>query len=224
VRVLPHQVPVLETFWVEGLSQEFWWLDSWRLAIKHGLREVRDEENQIVYQDYFVGRVGGEPLTDLILRKSDMREFLADIIVIAVILLFCFAIGLMMKTAVARWVFNWLERRVLKIAPGYNMIKETINQFLGRKKSPFSSVALVRIFENRTMATAFVTDEHPDGSYTVFVPTGPNPTSGQIFHLQKEFVHPVDVGVDETMRSILSCGAGSTPLIQSHSKTTATRS
>jgi uncharacterized membrane protein len=165
-----------------------------------------------------------QPLTDLILRKSDMREFLADIIVIAVILLFCFAIGLMMKTAVARWVFNWLERRVLKIAPGYNMIKETINQFLGRKKSPFSSVALVRIFENRTMATAFVTDEHPDGSYTVFVPTGPNPTSGQIFHLQKEFVHPVDVGVDETMRSILSCGAGSTPLIQSHSKTTATRS
>jgi uncharacterized membrane protein len=165
-----------------------------------------------------------QPLTDLILRKSDMREFLADMIVIAVILLFCFAIGLMMKTAVARWVFHWLERRVLKIAPGYNMIKETINQFLGRKKSPFSSVALVRIFENRTMATAFVTDEHPDGSYTVFVPTGPNPTSGQIFHLQKEFVHPVDVGVDETMRSILSCGAGSTPLIQSHSKTTATRS
>jgi uncharacterized membrane protein len=165
-----------------------------------------------------------QPLTDLILRKSDMREFLADLIVIAVILLFCFAIGLMMKTAVARWVFNWLERRVLKVAPGYNMIKETINQFLGRKKSPFSSVALVRIFENRTMATAFVTDEHPDGSYTVFVPTGPNPTSGQIFHLKKEFVHPVDVGVDETMRSILSCGAGSTPLIESHSKTTATRS
>jgi uncharacterized membrane protein len=75
------------------------------------------------------------------------------------------------------------------------------------------------------MCTAFVTDEHPDGSYTVFVPTGPNPTSGQIFHLKKDFVHPVDVGVDETMRSILSCGAGSTPLIQSHSsKTTATRS
>ena len=159
-----------------------------------------------------------QPLTDLILKKSDMREFLADLIVIAVILLFCFAIGLMMKTAVARWVFNWLERRVLKIAPGYNMIKETINQFLGRKKSPFSSVALVRIFENQTLCTAFVTDEHPDGSYTVFVPTGPNPTSGQIFHLKKDFVHPVDVGVDETMRSILSCGAGSTALIRSLGK------
>ena len=161
-----------------------------------------------------------QPLTNLILAKSDMREFLADLIVLAVIILFCFVIGLLMKSAGARWVFQWLENRVLKIAPGYNLVKETINQFLGRKKSPFSSVALVQIFENRTLCTAFVTDEHPDGSYTVFVPTGPNPTSGQIFHLQKEFVHPVEVGVDETMRSILSCGAGSTALIQSWSKST----
>jgi uncharacterized membrane protein len=165
-----------------------------------------------------------QPLTNLILAKSDMREFLADLIVLVVIILFCFVIGLLMKTAGARWVFHWLENRVLKVAPGYNLVKETINQFLGRKNSPFSSVALVRIFENQTLCTAFVTDEHPDGSYTVFVPTGPNPTSGQIFHLKKEFVHPVDVGVDETMRSILSCGAGSTLLIQSRSKTTATRS
>jgi uncharacterized membrane protein len=156
-----------------------------------------------------------QPLTNLILAKSDMREFLADLIVITVIVLFCFIIGLLMKTAVVRWLFERLETRVLKVAPGYNLVKETINQFLGRKKSPFSSVALVRIFENQTLCTAFVTDEHPDGSYTVFVPTGPNPTSGQIFHLQKEYVHPVDVGVDETMRSILSCGAGSSPLIQS---------
>ena len=161
-----------------------------------------------------------QPLTNLILAKSDMREFLADLIVLAVIILFCFVIGLLMKSAGARWVFQWLENRVLKIAPGYNLVKETINQFLGRKKSPFSSVALVQIFENRTLCTAFVTDEHPDGSFTVFVPTGPNPTSGQIFHLQKEFVHPVEVGVDETMRSILSCGAGSTALIQSWSKST----
>ena len=159
-----------------------------------------------------------QPLTNLILAKSNMREFLADMIVIAVIVLFCFIIGLLMKTAVARWVFHKFESRVLKIAPGYNMIKETINQFLGRKKSPFSSVALVQIFENQTLCTAFVTDEHDDGSYTVFVPTGPNPTSGQIFHLKKDFVHPVDVGVDETMRSILSCGAGSSPLIHSYRK------
>jgi uncharacterized membrane protein len=41
------------------------------------------------------------------------------------------------------------------------------------------------------------------------VPTGPNPTSGQIFHLPGEHVVLVDVGIDDAMRSIISCGAGS---------------
>ena len=91
--------------------------------------------------------------------------------------------------------------------------RETVLQLLGRRKSPFSSVAFVQLFENNTLVTAFVTDEHDDGSYTVFVPTGPNPTSGQIFHLEGRFVHPIAVGVDDTMRSIISCGAGSSTLI-----------
>jgi uncharacterized membrane protein len=62
--------------------------------------------------------------------------------------------------------------------------------------------------------SAFVTDSHDDGSYTVFVPTGPNPTSGNIYHLKGKWVHPVDVSVEDTMRSIISCGAGSSMLIE----------
>ena len=45
----------------------------------------------------------------------------------------------------------------------YNLVKETVQQFLGAKKSPFSKVATVRLFGNETEMTAFVTDEHPDG-------------------------------------------------------------
>jgi uncharacterized membrane protein len=81
------------------------------------------------------------------------------------------------------------------------------------RPSPFSSVALARIFDNDTLVTAFVTDRHVDGSYTVFVPTGPNPTSGGIYHLKAENVFPVDVSVEDAMRSIISCGAGSSTLI-----------
>ena len=110
-------------------------------------------------------------------------------------------------------IYARLESNVLSKAPGYSLIKETVSQFLGKKKLPFSSVALARIFDNATMVSAFITDEHPDGSYTVFVPTGPNPTSGNIYHLKSENVHPVDVPVEEAMRSIISCGAGSSTLI-----------
>ncbi len=154
-----------------------------------------------------------QPLTDIVVATAGLGEFVADLIVITVIVGFCFIVGLAVKTQVGRFVHEKLESKVLKVAPGYDMVKETVLQFLGRKKSPFSQVALVQIFENQTRATAFVTDENPDGSYTVFVPTGPNPTSGQIFHLEAAFVHPVDVRVDDAMRSIIACGAGSSKLI-----------
>ena len=155
-----------------------------------------------------------QPLTDLVLARSQMQEILADILVIAVILTLCFVIGVFVRTRLGKWIFQTLENKLLKIAPGYSLIKETVMQFVGSKKSPFSSVALVQIFGNETLASAFVTDTHEDGSYTVFVPTGPNPTSGNIYHLEARFVHPIDVPVEDAMRSIISCGAGSTKLVK----------
>lgn len=120
---------------------------------------------------------------------------------------------LLVRTRLGTWLYALIESRLLRRAPGYSMIKETIAQFLGKKQMPFSSVALVKIFGNDTLASAFVTDTHEDGSYTVFVPTGPNPTSGAIYHLQAENVFPVAVSVEDAMRSIISCGAGSSVLI-----------
>jgi uncharacterized membrane protein len=154
-----------------------------------------------------------QPLTDMLVARVSLRETIADLLVIATILLVCFVVGLIVKTQVGRYIHEKLETRVLTVAPGYNLVRETVAQFLGRRKSPFSSVAVVNLFGSKTMATAFVTDEHSDGSFTVFVPTGPNPTSGQIYHLQAEHVHQLDLPVDDTMRSIISCGAGSGNLI-----------
>lgn len=159
-----------------------------------------------------------QPLTNLVMTKSQIQEILADVLVIALILGTCFVVGIFVRTRLGTFIYNILEKRILKVAPGYSLIKETVIQFLGNKKSPFSSVALVQIFGNETLVSAFVTDTHEDGSCTVFVPTGPNPTSGNIYHLKGKYVHPVDVSVEDAMRSIISCGAGSTNLIDSYKK------
>jgi uncharacterized membrane protein len=159
-----------------------------------------------------------QPLTTLLIAKSHLREIVADVVVIAVIISSCFIIGVIVRTKVGKFIHKNLENRILKIAPGYNMIREIVLQFIGKKKSPFSSVALVQIFESSAKMTAFVTDSHPDGSYTVFVPTGPNPTSGNIYHLEGKYVQHLDVPVEIAMRSIISCGAGSTELIKAYSE------
>jgi len=142
-----------------------------------------------------------------------MSEIIADALVIAVILISCFIIGIVVKTRIGKFIHEKLEYRILKIAPGYGTIKEIVMQLIG-KKFPFSSVVVARIFENDTLVTAFVTDSHDDGSYTLFVPTAPNPTSGFIYHVKGEYVQHVDIPIEEAMRSVITCGAGSNKILK----------
>ena len=154
------------------------------------------------------------PLTNVLLERTAMPEIVADVIVVVALILLCFVVGMVLRTRLGKWVYSLLETKLLKKAPGYSIIKETVAQFIGNKKSPFSATALVQIFGNDTMVSAFITDEHSDGSFTVFVPTGPNPTSGNIYHLPPRLVKKLDAPADEMMRSIISCGAGSSALLK----------
>ena len=154
-----------------------------------------------------------QPLTNILVARGQFQEIVADVLAIAIVLIICFVVGVVVRTRAGQFLQENLENRILKLAPGYPTIKSVVMQFIGQKKSPFSSVALVQVFGNETLMTAFITDTHDDGRHTVFVPTGPNPTSGLIFHIPEKHVHPVGVSVEETMRSVIGCGAGSTRLL-----------
>lgn len=156
------------------------------------------------------------PITDVLIDQYNMPHFIAGVIAVSVILLLCFVVGILVKTKLGKWLYDSLESFFLHRMPGYLMIKDTVALFFNSKKSPFSSVALVRIYGNDTMMSAFVTDEHDNGIVTVFVPTGPNPTSGNIFHLSRDNVFPLKISVEDAMRSIIGCGAGSGKLMEAY--------
>ena len=84
----------------------------------------------------------------------------------------------------------------------------------GKNRSFFREVVLVDIFNSGTLMTGFITDDQGE-IITVFVPTGPNPTSGNIYHLQKDRVLKTKASVDNGMKSIISCGAGSAEIFAS---------
>ena len=159
-----------------------------------------------------------QPLTNLVVKllplPEPIDEWVAPLIVLLVIILACFFVGLFVRTRLGQMMYHSFESSLLSRAPGYKLVKETVSQFFGKKKMPFASVALVQIFENDTKVTAFITDRHDDDTVTVFVPTGPNPTSGFIYHLDGKYVHPVDVSIEDAMRSVISCGAGSHALLK----------
>ena len=154
------------------------------------------------------------PLTKAIIVKTSIQSTIAVILAVIIIVTLCFILGLFIKTRLGKFLFPLIEKRILKVAPGYKLFKETTKQFLSVEKKPFKKIALVKIFANDTQCTAFVTDEHKDGSYTVFVPSALNPTTGLICHLQKDFVTIVDISPEEAMRTIISCGAGSSKIFE----------
>lgn len=138
---------------------------------------------------------------------------LSIVIVVASLVGGCFFVGLLERTRLGAFALSQLDRLSKKV-PGYVMIKETLSQFFSGKRSPFMGVALVRLWPDNIWCTALITDKHDNGLYTVFVPTGPNPTTGGIFHLEAQRVRPVDVPVESALRSIISCGQGSGEIVK----------
>lgn len=160
------------------------------------------------------------PLTKLVIKSNGLPPIIGDIIVVILIVLVCFVVGYIVSTGAGKWLHHKIDHHVLRHTPGYRMIKEVVGQLFGDSaNSPFTNgeVALAKLFgtECETRATVLVTSKHENGFYTVFVPTGPNPTSGLIYHLPEDQVTILeDVRVDQMMRTIIACGAGSGELLK----------
>lgn len=148
------------------------------------------------------------PATD-----SKMYTLALYILAIAAVFLIFFFIGLIIKTRWGKFLKYQLESKYLMRIPGYKIVRDTVKQFFGKNKSFFSEVVIVDLFNSGTLMTGFITDDQGD-LITVFVPTGPNPTSGNIYHVPKEKVFRTGSPVEVGMKSIISCGAGSSEVFK----------
>ena len=83
---------------------------------------------------------------------------------------------------------------------------------------PFSQVVLVKVFNSETLMTGFITEEMDDELFTVFVPTGPNPTNGFIFHVKRNQLVFVDTKPEDAMRTVIGVGTGSHILFSGHQR------
>lgn len=156
------------------------------------------------------------PLTEVVVARSGLGPWLADFIVIALIVVVLFLVGLFVRTRIGGFLLAMIEQGLFKNIPGYKLVKETVGQFVATDRpSPFSKVALVRLFGDEVSTTAFITAEHEHGFYTVFVPTGPNPTSGLMFHVPADRVQILEgISVETAMRTVIGCGVGAQPILK----------
>lgn len=164
------------------------------------------------------------PLTGLLRQETALNEFVAFLAVLGIILGACFVVGLLIKTRLGGWLHGHLDGWLAKLAPGYRTIREIVSQLLGGSSEDSllkGQAALAKIFgpDSPTTVTAIVTSRHPDGAFTVFVPTAPIPTSGLTYHLPENCVQLLPhVTVEEAMRTIISCGSGSAEMLEKNNR------
>jgi len=153
------------------------------------------------------------PIVELFEVNSIYFPYLLYVILVVGIIVSFFFIGVIVETRIGTFFTHVMEKKYLMKIPGYRIARETVMQFFGKQKSFFSGVVLVDLFNSGTLMTGFITDDQKE-YLTVFVPTGPNPTSGNIYHVRKDKVFRTSTAVDNGMRSIISCGAGSSEIFK----------
>lgn len=157
------------------------------------------------------------PITALLTTQADINEWLAILIVLVAFFWLCFVVGLSLKTRGGSWILNQIHNWLVKAAPGYKTISEIVSQLMGGDETNLlnGEPALAKIYgpDSLVTVTAIVTSRHDNGSFTVFVPTAPIPTSGITYHLPADCVEILEgVSVEQVMRTIIACGSGSAEL------------
>lgn len=146
------------------------------------------------------------PVTSQLPPEMHFRRVVAILIVVAV----CFVAGIVVRTRLGLRAKNALDRYLLERIPGYTMLRGLTGRLTGAEEGATFAVALVEIED--ALVPAFIVEEHPDGAYTVFVPSVPTPAAGTVYILDRARVHLVDVPFTQAVSVISKWGAGSRDL------------
>lgn len=158
------------------------------------------------------------PLIGLLQLKTDTNQWIVDLISFVIVVSLFFIIGLIVRTEFGKGLFHFVEENWLSRLPFYSTLRDTVQQFAGNGKTPFQKVVLVDPFGSGILMTGFVAEELSPDLYSIFVPTGPNPTNGFIFHVPIDKLQFTEAKPEDAMRTIIGVGTGSSILFPSPAK------
>ncbi|KAF0807859.1 hypothetical protein A167_02834 [Alcanivorax sp. S71-1-4] len=155
------------------------------------------------------------PVATLFIRSWGWPQYAADLIGIVVLVTFCFLLGNLVTTRLGGWLWQRTEDGVMARLPGYRAVREVVAQLLGNSEdSPFARGEVARVWlygrDVEVSVLGLITSRFSDGQVSVFVPTGPNPTTGFIYIVDMSVVTLCpDIKVEQMMKVVVACGAGS---------------
>lgn len=168
-----------------------------------------------------VGYVGGtfRPIYEpyLPVGVADI-PFFWDLAATGVVILLVTALGYLSRYVFGKFFFSIGERAIQRI-PGigavYNSVKQIVDTFGTPNRNMFNKVVLVEFPRKGIWAIGFLTNKTQAEAqaltraetWTVFVPTTPNPTSGFLILVPRDEVVEMHMSVGDGMKMIISGGA-----------------
>ena len=134
------------------------------------------------------------------------------ILAIVLVVLVCFVLGLIARTAIGRRAIEAFERHVLERLPGFALLRSVVRRVSGAGDEAQFQPVLVEIEE--ALTPGFIVEEIGDDRFVVLVPSVPTPAAGSLYILPRERVHWVDVPIIEAIAVITRWGAGTSGLLK----------
>ena len=170
---------------------------------------------------WLVNFVGGRfrPLYEAVLPESLQQiPFLWNTIATIVFALLVTLLGYFSSYVFGKYFLSVGERAIQRI-PGvgavYNTVKQIVQTFGTQNRNLFNKVVLVEFPRKGTWTLGFLTNKQQGEpqtivgteTWTVFVPTTPNPTSGFLLMLPRHEIVELEMTVGDGMKMIISGGA-----------------
>ncbi len=139
-----------------------------------------------------------------------------EILALLLVLLFCFLVGMVLRSRLGYAGRQWIEKKFFERIPGYALLRSLTERMAGHGDENAWKPALVDIED--ALVPSFIIEEFADGRYTVFVPSIPTPFAGAVYVMERARVHPVDVPFTDAVRVISRWGSGSQTLVAAMEK------
>ncbi len=175
----------------------------------------------IIAFSWIIDAVGGtfRPIyQDYLPRPLQRIPFLWDLIATGVVVLLVTALGFLSNYVFGKYFLSIGERAIQRI-PGvgavYNSVKQIVATFGSQNKNLFNKVVLLEYPRKGVWTLGFLTNKIQGEAqstvgtetWTVFVPTTPNPTSGFLLLLPRHEIIELEMSVADGMKMIISGGA-----------------
>jgi len=136
------------------------------------------------------------------------------IISVAIILFIIYLGGLISRSSRVRRNVKKMEDALLSKVPGYEMIKNMGESFVGFEGNTSIPTVLVRIED--AWQYGFLIEEIEGEQYVVYIPGAPNPMSGSVYILEKSRIKKTNIPLKAVMKCMHGLGKGSNELVKNY--------